>query len=221
MRQAVSGLTILFSICFMGSALVGQEPRLPDMPSVVELEPATLTLSGISSSTATLTAGDLYELPQQTVKTTDHGTAVIFRGVLLTDVLAKVKTPTGEAFNKTVASYYLVVEAADGYKAIFSWPEVDPSFTDRKLYIVTRRDGMPLSHKDGPFELIVPGEKRYSRWVRQVKTLRVEPLPTASAYDSEAGADAVGSLNGLAGDGPPQILVLRRHHDSTRSGAMM
>jgi hypothetical protein len=197
MKQAASGLTILFSIWLMGSALVGQQPRQPKMPPIAELGPATLTVNGISGSTATLTAADLYGLPQQTVKTTDHGTAVIFQGVLLTDVLAKVKTPTGEAFNKTVASYYLVVEAADGYKAIFSWPEVDPSFTDRKMYIVTRRDGMPLSHKDGPFELIVPGEKRYSRWVRQLKTLRVEPLPTASAYDSEQARWIAASLTDM------------------------
>jgi hypothetical protein len=47
---------------------------------------------------------------------------------------------------------------------VFSWAEVDPTFTDRKVYVVMKLDGKPLSNKDGPFELIVPGEKRYSRW---------------------------------------------------------
>jgi hypothetical protein len=110
---------------------------------------------------------------------------VTFEGVLLDDVLGRVRIPSGEGFDKTIASYYLIAEAHDGYKAVFSWAEVDPTFTDRKIYIVTKRDGQPLSAKDGPFELIVPGEKRYSRWVRQVKLVRLEPLPTSTAYDSE------------------------------------
>jgi hypothetical protein len=147
--------------------------------------PPTLTIHGISATSATLSASDIAKLPQQTIKTTDHGTPVTFEGVLLADVLAKVRTPTGEAFNKTAASYYLIAEAHDGYRAVFSWAEIDATFTDRKVYVVTKRDGKVLSAKDGPYELIVPGEKRYSRWVRQLNLLRVEPLPTSTAYDSE------------------------------------
>jgi hypothetical protein len=156
--------------------------------------PPTLEVHGISGTSATLSASDIAKVPQQTIRTTDHGTPVTFEGVLLTDVLAKVRTPTGEAFNKTVASYYLIAEANDGYRAVFSWAEVDPTFTDRKVYVVTKRDGKLLSAKDGPFELIVPGEKRYSRWVRQLKALRVEPLPTSTAYDSEQARWIAASL---------------------------
>jgi len=96
--------------------------------------------------------------------------------VLLTDVLAKVTTPTGEAFTKTVASYCLIVEARDGSKALFSWQEIDPPFTDRKFYVVLKRDRMPLSSQDGPFEVIVPGEKRNSRWVRQLVAVKIRQV---------------------------------------------
>jgi hypothetical protein len=173
------------------SMMFGQGIRRPEaLPA--EIGPATITVTGISGSTATLTAGDLYQMPQQAVETIDHGTAVTFEGVLLSDVLAKVRTPTGEAFNKTVASYYLVAEGQDGYKAVFSWAEIDSTFAPqgyvvtkpngksydgpfayRQVFVVMKRDGKPLSNKDGPFELIVPGEKRYSRWVRQVKALTI------------------------------------------------
>ena len=156
--------------------------------------PATLTVEGISGTTATLSTSDLANLPQQTLKTTDHGTSVTFEGVLLADVLAKVRTPTGEPFNGTVASYYLMGQGSDGYKAAFSWAEIDPTFTDRKVYVVTKRDGKPLSSKDGPFELVVPGEKRNSRWVRQLKMLRVEPLPSSTPYDSEQARWIVSNL---------------------------
>jgi len=159
--------------------------------------PTALRIEGISGTAVTISPADLAQLPQQTVRMVDHGTSVTFEGVALTDVLAKVKTPTGEEFNPYVASYYLVAEGQDRYKAVFSFAEVDPSFTDRRLYIVTKRDGMPLASKDGPFELIVPGEKRHSRWVRQVKLLRIEPLPTAGAYDSEAARWISASLQDM------------------------
>lgn len=147
---------------------IQQPKRLPP-----EIGQATITVTGVSGTMATLTTEDLAKLPRQTVKTTNHATPVTFEGVLLNDVLAKVALPTGEAYNSQAASYYLKVEANDGYKAIFSWAEIDPSFTDRKVYLVTIRDGKLLPDKDGPFELIVPGEKRNSRWVRQLKALTI------------------------------------------------
>jgi hypothetical protein len=34
---------------------------------------------------------------------------------------------------------FLVVEAADGYKAVFALPEIDPAFTDRVIIPADRR----------------------------------------------------------------------------------
>ena len=155
------------------------------LPPSAICQNAALRVEGLSGSSAEFSNADLSKLPRQSVKTSDHGVPVMFDGVLVSDVLARVQTPTGEPFKSTAASYYVAVEARDGYQAVFSWAEIDPSFTDPKVYLVTMRDGQLLSGKDGPFELVVPGEKRNSRWVHQVKTLRVEPLPTSRAYDSE------------------------------------
>ena len=169
MKTAVRLMTIVPACVELhGQGLRTPKPFPPDIP------PAAITVNGLRGTGVTLTAADLDNLPQQTVKTADHGTPVTFEGVLLNDVLAKVATPAGADFNKTVASHFVVAEARDEYRAIFSWAEIDPTFTDRKIYIVTRRDGKPLSDKDGPFELIVPGEKRNSRWVRQLTGLRIE-----------------------------------------------
>ena len=38
--------------------------------------PATLAVQGIGGTSATLSVSDLSKLPQQTVKTTDHGTQI-------------------------------------------------------------------------------------------------------------------------------------------------
>jgi hypothetical protein len=44
---------------------------------------------------------------------------------------------------------------------------------DKAIYLVTTRDGKPLSETEGPLQLVAPGEKRGARWVRQVSALRI------------------------------------------------
>ena len=58
-------------------------------------------------------------------------------------------------------SLYLVVEAADGYRVVFALPELDPGYTDRTILLADRRDGKPLSDREGPLQVIVPGEKKH------------------------------------------------------------
>ena len=169
------GLFVCVALCQAQQAPPA-EPLPPAQPLLV--------IQGVHGTHAELSLSDLSRLPQQTIKTTDHGTAVTFEGVRLADVLAKVDLPTDESFHKYSASYYLSVEARDGYRAVFAWAELDPSFMDKAVYVVTQRDGKPLPEKDGPFQLVAPGEKRGARWVRQVCLLRIEPLPESSAYDS-------------------------------------
>jgi hypothetical protein len=41
---------------------------------------------------------------------------------------------------------------------------------DKQIYVATVRDNKPLPDKAGAFQLIVPGEKRGGRWLRQLRT---------------------------------------------------
>ena len=61
----------------------------------------TLVVQGVGGKTVTLSAADLSTLPQQTVKTTDHGTPATFDGFLLTDVFAQ----GGSAFGGEVSPH--------------------------------------------------------------------------------------------------------------------
>jgi hypothetical protein len=45
--------------------------------------------------------------------------------------------------------------------------EQDPELTDRVILLADAKDGQPLAPNEGPFRIIVPGEKRAARWVRQ------------------------------------------------------
>jgi hypothetical protein len=163
-RFRIVGMTFEKAVgvfCFLLAVLAAQEP-------------VTLTVQGTDGRSVTLTAADLAQLPQKHVETLDHGSPATFDGVLLTDVLAKVELPTGEKAHGKAASYYLLVEAKDGYRAVYAWAEVDSSFMDKAVYLATKRDGKPLSEKAGPFQLVAPGEKKGARWVRQVTALRLK-----------------------------------------------
>jgi len=137
----------------------------------------------VSERDFSFSASELALLPQRTIAVSDHGAPVTFQGVLLAEMLAKVTTPTGDQDHHTAASYYLVAEGRDGYRAVFAWAELDSSFTDKAVYVVITRDGKPLPESDGPFQLVVPGEKSNVRWVRQLSELRIEPNTTP--YGSE------------------------------------
>lgn len=63
--------------------------------------------------------------------------------------------------------------AKDDYRAVFALTEFDSDFTDRTIILAYERDGKPLDDHATPFQIIVPGEKRHTRWVRMVKTIKV------------------------------------------------
>ena len=72
-----------------------------------------------------------------------------------------------------VVAMTVLVEATDGYRAAFSLAEFDPELTDRVILLADTKDSQPLPLREGPFRIIVPGEKRPARWVRQVKAVTV------------------------------------------------
>ena len=125
-----------------------------------------------------ITAATLQGLPRQTISATDeHGTTAQYSGVALRDVLTQQGVPTGEALRGPVMTRIVVIDAADGYRVVFSLSELDPGMTDRVVLIADQRDGAPLSAHEGPFRIIVPGEKRGARWIRQVTSIDVEDAP--------------------------------------------
>jgi hypothetical protein len=137
-------------------------------------QPAGISVQGLEGKLVNLTAEDLAKMPRHAIKASEHGTSATFEGVLLSDVLAKVNVPIGEKLRGKALTQYVLVEAADGYRVVFALPELDTAFIDQPVYLVTKRDGKPLSEKEGPFRLVVPGDKRPARWVRQVTALKIK-----------------------------------------------
>ena len=134
-------------------------------------EPA-LHVSGVTGRSVDLTEQDLAKLPRVKADVvTEKGIAAVYEGVAVSEILRRVDAPFGKAMRRDGMTLYLIVTASDGYKVLFALPEVDPAFTDRVVLIADHRDGKSLSTAEGPFRMIVPGEKLHARWIRNVTTL--------------------------------------------------
>lgn len=72
---------------------------------------------------------------------------------------------------------YVVAEAEDGYRVVFSLAELDSGMTDSGIIVADTMDGAPLGEKVGPFRIVAPREKRPARWIRMLKSITVVSLP--------------------------------------------
>lgn len=108
----------------------------------------------------------------------DHGgIEAEFEGVAAAEILKLAGVPAGEQLRGDKIALFLLMEAADNYRAVFALPELDALFTDKVVLLADRRDGQPRNEKEGPLRIIVPDEKRHGRWVRQVTGLVIKRAP--------------------------------------------
>ena len=96
-----------------------------------------------------------------------------YSGVPLPVLLAKINAPMGDALRGKAMISYLIATGSDGYSVVLSLAEVDPAFHNSQTIVADTRDGQPLG-KNGPFQLIVPGDKRPARWVHNLVSITLQ-----------------------------------------------
>ena len=96
--------------------------------------------------------------------------------VVQRDLLTRVGVPAGDGLRGRELAAAVVVTGADDYRVVFGVAEFDPGFTDRIAILADKRNGIALAGDEGPFQLILTGEKRPARWVRQVVSIEVQTL---------------------------------------------
>lgn len=128
----------------------------------------------VAGRVTVIRAADLAGLPRDTARTSIHGGPTLtYTGVKLTDVLRRVGIATDSLRGPALVTRVLV-EAADGYRVVFSLPELAPGFGERRVVLVDRLDGQPLPGNEGPWRLAAVGDAgEHARWVRQVVAIRV------------------------------------------------
>lgn len=169
--------------CFTLLILAGcddRENNSPQEPShPTETEAPKLLVVGEVDPSFKLYDADWKNLPRTTIRAKEKdGKEVAFEGVLLRDVLKQAGVKLGDKpTHRERLLLYVVAEATDGYKILFSLQEIDPDVSDKVILIADRADDKPLAAKDGPLRIVVPDEKLHVRWIRQLTMLKVCRAP--------------------------------------------
>jgi DMSO/TMAO reductase YedYZ molybdopterin-dependent catalytic subunit len=172
LRWSLIGTFALTLIC----AAVASAQSVPPSSSATDV---LLVVGGEVEHPLKLTRADLAKFKRQSVQAKDHdGKEGKYNGVALGDILKAAGVKFGEQLRGKALATYLLVEAADGYRAVYALPEVDPEMTERLILVADERDGKPLPAASGPLQIITPGDKQHSRWVRQVRSLTIQRAPS-------------------------------------------
>ena len=154
------------------------------LPTLGQKQPATtgpseFTISGAVTTPLTISAADLTKMPQTTLHVTDAHShqAQVYEGVPLALLLQKAGVPHGEEIRGPWVAAYVIVEAADGYRVVFSIAELDSAFLDSEVLVADALDGAPMGAGQGPLKLVAPHDKRPARWVRMLKSITVVRVP--------------------------------------------
>lgn len=130
-----------------------------------------------SPQTIPIDAATLATLPREAVTATAHGKTLQCEGVALSALLRAANALPAEPLRGGQLANYVLVAARDGYRAVFSLAELEPTLGNSKVMLVDRCDGQPLDDDDGPLRLIAPEESRPARWLRQLQSITVVAAP--------------------------------------------
>jgi hypothetical protein len=146
---------------------------------------------GYTFSPVTLRGGvgdpGIYNLPSLTpVSTltatyTAAGTPVTdsYTGIKLWDLLTDAGGVTVTSTKNDILSKYVVATGSDGYKAVFSLGEINPSFGAQPVTVAYADTGGQLGPDgtDGLARMVVPGDIAGGRYVSDLVSLDVKSLP--------------------------------------------
>ena len=137
--------------------------------------PDSLVVSDPYHAPVVFSPADFRALPHITINVHNGHTNAEenYSGVPLETLLAKANAPVGKEFRKEALRTYLLASGTDGYSVLLSLAEVDSTFHAAQVIVADTREGQPLG-KNGPFQLIVPGDSRPARWVHNLNSIQLQ-----------------------------------------------
>jgi hypothetical protein len=124
-----------------------------------------------------LDAAALAALPHEAVEAEVHGHKLHCSGVPLALLLQKSGAMPNDPLRGAQLARIVRVSSRDGYRVAFSLAELDPTLGAARVSVVDACDGKPLDDRDGPLRLLVPGDARPARGVRQLRSIDVTDAP--------------------------------------------
>jgi hypothetical protein len=136
-----------------------------------------LAVLGPDGAVRTLAAPQLQTLPRVRGNAAAHNARFSFEGYDLRDVLRLAGVTPLDSLRGRQLRRVVVFIGADGYSALIALSDLDPSIGGRRATLVDREDDQALPSERGPRRIIIEGDQRPSRWVRQVVRIEVRDLP--------------------------------------------
>jgi DMSO/TMAO reductase YedYZ molybdopterin-dependent catalytic subunit len=147
---------------------------LPPSSIAQIVKEASVKISGELTTPFELKLADIQQYTQtQVVRKDKDGKDHTYTGVLLSAILQKAGATMGKDLKGENLTKYATIKASDGYQVVFALAELDKDFTDRQIILATKIDGQLLALADGPFRVIVEGEKKPARCIKQVTGIKV------------------------------------------------
>ena len=155
---------------------------LPTASAQTTATPAELRISGAVSTPLVLTVADVKKMPRKTLSVVNPHDKKneTYEGVLLEELLRRAGVPQGEQLRGSSMATYVIAEAEDGYRVVFSLAELDSGILESEVIVADTMDGAALAAKQGPFRLVAPHEKRPARWVRMLKSITIVRAPSSN-----------------------------------------
>jgi DMSO/TMAO reductase YedYZ molybdopterin-dependent catalytic subunit len=167
----VRRILLLLAFLFAGTSSFSQQPA----KIKAETGPSEVKIGGAVATPFKVSLEDLKKMPRMTLRVENsHAKKTeVYEGVPLAALLQKAGVSQGEQLRGAGMASYVLVEAADNYRVLFSLAELDTSFLDSEVLLADTMDGAPLAPDEGPFKLVAPHEKRPARWIKMVAAITV------------------------------------------------
>jgi hypothetical protein len=157
----------------MRSSVIGILIGLVCTTTAVAAAAQSLDVVGLDGKTVPVAPASL---ERRTIVTEDRGLRTEFEGVALRDVLIKAGVPFGDALKGPALARVIIASAPDGYRVAYAIAELDAAFTEQIVLLADKRNGKPLLPDTGPWQIVVPNDRRPARWIRQVNKIEVRQL---------------------------------------------
>jgi hypothetical protein len=97
-------------------------------------------------------------MPRQTLRVVNphEKKEEIYEDVAVRELLRRAGVPQNEKLRGTAMAIYIVAEASDEYRVVYSLAELDSDFQDSEVIVADKLNGAPLGEKQGPFKMVAP-----------------------------------------------------------------
>jgi hypothetical protein len=118
-------------------------------------------------------------LPRGDASLSAHGETIRCQGVWLADLMARAGLPAGPAVRGAALAAGVLGVGKDGYAVLFGAAELEPGIGATRVLVADRCDGGSAASGGVP-RLVVPGDGRAARSVRDLRSLTYLPVPTGA-----------------------------------------